>query len=112
MGVNEPQSLEGCADVDLGSNHLPWLQGRELQQLRRVLEYFLLNNQIRKAASRTSWMRTGLRQALGAPLRWRLRNNRYALPWELWVERATQRLATRRSLLTGQELGHGIQEVC
>jgi anaerobic magnesium-protoporphyrin IX monomethyl ester cyclase len=111
-GVHEPQSLEEWTDVDLGSNHLPWLQGKELQQLKRILEYFLLNNQIRRAAARTNWIRNGFRQALGAPLRWRLRNNRYALPWELWVARATERLTTRRSLLTGQALGHGMQEVC
>ena len=28
MGVREPQSLEEWANVDLGSNHLPWLQGQ------------------------------------------------------------------------------------
>lgn len=43
MGVREPQSLEEWADVDLGSNHLPWLQGEDLHRLRRMLESFLLN---------------------------------------------------------------------
>ena len=51
MGVREPQSLEEWANVDLGSNHLPWLQGRELDRLKRMLEFFLLHNQIRKAAA-------------------------------------------------------------
>ena len=50
MGVREPQSLEEWANVDLGSNHLPWLQGRELDRLKRMLEFFLLHNQIRKVA--------------------------------------------------------------
>jgi hypothetical protein len=96
----------------LGSNHLPWLQGKDLQRLKRILEYFLLNNQIRKAAARTPWIQNGFRRALGAPLRWRLRNERYAIPWELWLARITERLVSRRSLLTGQPLGHGMQEVC
>jgi len=43
MGVREPQSLDEWADVGLGSNHLPWLQGEDLHRLRRMLESFLLN---------------------------------------------------------------------
>ncbi len=112
MGVREPQSLEEWADVDLGSNHLPWLQGRSLARLKRMLEFFLLNNQIRRAAIHAPWIRRSVRRALGAPLRWRLRKNEFAVPWELWLARATERLVTRRSLLTGQTLGHGMQDVC
>jgi anaerobic magnesium-protoporphyrin IX monomethyl ester cyclase len=112
LGVREPQSLEDWADVDLGSNHLPWLQGRSLARLKRMLEFFLLNNQIRKAANHAPWIRQSVRLALGAPLRWRLRKNEFAIPWELWLARATERLVTRRSLLTGQALGHGMQDVC
>jgi len=112
LGVSEPQTLEAWANVDLGSNHLPWLQGRELNRLKRMLEFFLLNNHLRKVAVGTPWMRRGVRRALGAPLRWRLRRNEFAIPWELWLARATERLVTRRSLLTGQSLRHGMQEVC
>jgi len=96
MGVREPHSLEEWADVSLGSNHLPWLQGEDHRRLTRMLEYFLLNNQMRRT--------TALRRALGVPLRWRLRNNQFAFPWELWVARATEKLITRRSLLTGEPL--------
>jgi len=111
-GVHEPQSLEEWANVDLGSNHLPWLRGEELRRLKRMLEYFLLNNQIRRTAAKVPWVRGGIRRALGAPLRWRLQKNHYGFPWELWVARTTERIVTRRSLLTGQSLGHGMQEVC
>jgi|SRR5579884_507189 len=111
-GVHEPQSLEEWADVSLGSNHLPWLRGKELSRLKRMLEYFLLNNQIRRSSAAFPWIRGGVRRALGAPLRWRLRKNRFDFPWELWVAKATERLVTKRSLLTGQSLGHGMQEVC
>ena len=112
MGVREPQSLEEWANVELGSNHLPWLQGKELNRLKRTLEFFLLHNQIRRAAARTPWIRQRLRQAMGVPVRWRLRKNQFAIPWELWLARATERLVTRRSLLTGQALHQGMQEVC
>jgi radical SAM superfamily enzyme YgiQ (UPF0313 family) len=112
MGLREPQSLEEWQSLALGRNVLPWLQGEELQRLRRSLEYFLLNNQIRKATQSKSWLREGFRQALGAPIRWRIGKNRYSFPWELWISRVAQRVVTRRSLLTGQKLAERMQEVC
>lgn len=112
MGVEEPRSLEGWQDIALGHNVLPWLQGEELRRLRTSLEYFLLNNHIRKATRNSPWLRKGVRRALGASLRWRIAKNRYSFPWELWVSRAAQRITTRRSLLTGQKLSERMQEVC
>ncbi len=112
MGLREPQSLEEWASLPLGRNMLPWLQGEELRRLRRSLEYFLLNNQIRKATKQSAWFRRGFRRALGAPIRWRIGTNRYSFPWELWVSRTVERLVTRRSLLTGQKLSERMQEVC
>jgi anaerobic magnesium-protoporphyrin IX monomethyl ester cyclase len=112
MGVREPRSLQEWASVSLGSNHLPWLQGEDLRRLKRMLEYFLLNNQIRRSAPGYSWAKNGLRKVLEKPLRWRLRGSHYSFPWELWVARAAERLVTRRSLLTGQALSHEMQEIC
>ncbi len=112
MGVREPQSLEQWADVSLGNNLLPWLQGEELRRLRRMLEYFLLNNHMRRIAVESPRLGRSFRRALGAPLRWRLKSNQYAFPWELWVARTTERLVTRRSLITGQALNHNIKAVC
>jgi anaerobic magnesium-protoporphyrin IX monomethyl ester cyclase len=110
MGVREPQSLEEWERLPLGKNVLPWLRGPDLERLHRMLEYFLLNNQIRNVAA-VPWLR-GARRALGAPLRWRLRKRYFAFPWELWVARTTERLVTRRSLLTGQALSHDMEEAC
>jgi len=104
MGVREPQSLDEWAELPLGRNTLPWLQGKELEKLWRMLEFFLLNNQLRKATKDYPRLRTGLRRALGAPLRWRLRSNLYSFPWELWVGRNLEKIVTRRSLVTGQPL--------
>jgi anaerobic magnesium-protoporphyrin IX monomethyl ester cyclase len=112
MGMREPQSFEEWKVMSLGHNLLPWLQGEELQRLRRSLEYFLLNNQIRKATQGKAWLQERFRQLLGAPIRWRIGKNRYSFPWELWVSRAAQRVVTRRSLLTGQKLSERMQEVC
>jgi anaerobic magnesium-protoporphyrin IX monomethyl ester cyclase len=112
MGVREPQSLKEWETFALGVNVLPWLQGEELQRLRRSLEYFLLNNQIRKAAKKLPWLRRNIRRVVGAPVRWRIRKNRYSFPWELWLSRTVEKVVTHRSLLTGQTLTEREQEVC
>ena len=112
MGVREPQSLEEWAELPLGRNTLPWLQGDELRKLQRMLEFFLLNNQLRKATKNHPRLRAGLRRALGAPLRWRLKVNRYSFPWELWVGRKLEQIVTRRSLVTGQPLREQGADVC
>jgi radical SAM superfamily enzyme YgiQ (UPF0313 family) len=112
LGVREPQSLQEWADMPLGANLLPWLQGEELKRLQRMLEFFLLNNQLRKVTKNHPRLRRGVRRLLGAPLRWRIRKSAYSFPWELWVARKTEQLVTRRSLLTGQPLRVGAGEVC
>ena len=112
LGIREPQSLREWVDLPLGKSILPWLQGEELGRLRRALEFFLLNNQLRRATRRHSLLRGGLRKVLGAPLRWRIRSNRYSFPWELWVARKAEKFVTRRSLVTGQPLSESIGDVC
>lgn len=111
MGVREPQSLEEWETLALGTNVLPWLRGDELRRLRRSLDYFLLNNQIRKVTATIPWGKRSIRRMLGAPVRWRIGKSRYSFPWELWVSRAVEKVVTRRSLLTGQPLER-TQEVC
>jgi radical SAM superfamily enzyme YgiQ (UPF0313 family) len=112
LGVREPQTLEQWADLPLGANVLPWLQGKELQRLRTMLEFFLVHNQIRKATKDHALLRRGVRRLLSAPLRWRIRSQKYSFPWELWVARSAQNWVTRRSLLTGQSLSTKMEEVC
>ena len=112
LGVREPQSLEQWADLPLGTNLLPWLQGKELQRLRTMLQFFLVHNQIRKATKSHALLRRGVRRLLSAPLRWRIRSQQYSFPWELWVARTAESWVTRRSLLTGESLSTKMEEVC
>jgi anaerobic magnesium-protoporphyrin IX monomethyl ester cyclase len=112
MGLREPQSLSEWAELPLGRNTLPWLQGKELRRLERMLDFFLLNNQLRNATKDNPRLRTSFRRALGAPLRWRLRSNKYSFPWELWVGRKLEKIVTRRSLVTGQPLSAQGADAC
>lgn len=112
LGVHEPQSLEEWAALPLGANVLPWLQGRDLQRLRTMLQFFLVHNQIRKATKDHALLRRGVRRLLSAALHWRIRSRRYSFPWELWVARSAEKWTTRRSLLTGQTLSTKMEQVC
>ena len=104
LGVSEPHSLRGWMDMPLGANMLPWLRGKELARLQRMLEYFLLNSQLCRQTGSYSWLWRAVRFVVQSPIRWRLRSSEYFFPWELWLAGLSERLVLRRSLVTGQEL--------
>lgn len=111
-GLREPRSLEEWAAVGLGQAELPWLSAASAKTLQRSLSYFLLTSQLTKASrqSGSKAFKAGVR-LLRKPLNWRLRNHYFQLPFELWLSLAQQWLTVRRSLLTGQSLGHQLKEV-
>jgi anaerobic magnesium-protoporphyrin IX monomethyl ester cyclase len=104
LGVPEPHSLQEWMDMPLGANMLPWLKGKELARLERLVEYFLLNSKYCRQTARLSSLRQAVQFVTQSPIRWRLRSNQCFFPWELWLARLSERLALRRSLVTGQEL--------
>jgi anaerobic magnesium-protoporphyrin IX monomethyl ester cyclase len=104
LGVPEPHSLVEWMDMPLGANMLPWLKGKELARLNRMVEYFLLNSQICRQTSTHSRLRQAVQSIIRSPIRWRLNSNRGSFPWELWLAALSERFAQRRSLITGQEL--------
>ncbi len=112
LGVREPRSLREWADLPLGKNVLPWLTGRELDRMRRMLHYFLLNNQISNPKRKVSGAVRKLRRIVSKPLAWRIRNNKYSVPLELWLANWTSKVTARRSLFSGQELSHDMSDVC
>jgi anaerobic magnesium-protoporphyrin IX monomethyl ester cyclase len=108
-GLAEPQTLAGWADIDLGGNSLPWLQGDAYKTLQRGISYFLLNNQLNKARRKSkSAAVQSLVSLMREPLHWRLRHHSFGWPVELWLSMARQWLVVRRSLLTGQPLSNGL----
>ena len=109
LGIEEPESLEKWAAMDLGGSHLPWLEGESYATLQRGIRYFLLHNSVNKARRRAR--SRSARIALGVlrkPLDWRIRNHAFAWPVELWLAMAQAWLVVRRSLLTGQPLSHSL----
>ena len=91
---------------------MPWLTEEASTGLSRSMSYFMLSNQLGKLGSRTRSRisRKGM-QLLQKPLHWRLKHQAFSLPVELWFSMAQQWLVVRRSLLTGDPLGHQLKEV-
>ncbi len=103
LGVIEPQTLEDWMTMPLGANLLPWLRGRELARLDRMLEYFLLLNQVRHKSGAGN-LQKHIGRLISRPIRWRLDSCHFSFPWEIWLSRVSEYLVTRRSLVTGQPL--------
>jgi radical SAM superfamily enzyme YgiQ (UPF0313 family) len=103
LGVVEPMTLEDWMTMPLGANFLPWLKGRELARLERMLEYFLLLNQVRHKSG-ASKLQKRVARLVSQPVRWRINSNQFSVPWELWLSRLSKNLVRRRSLVTGQPL--------
>ncbi len=112
MGVKEPTTLEEWAELPLGKNVLPWLHGAELRRLERMLDYFMVNNNIRNTMQKAKYTGRLLNALLSTPMKWRLHSKMFFFPWEVWLARATDRVVSRRSLITGVPLPPNPQEVC
>ena len=112
MGVKEPTTLEEWAELPLGKNVLPWLRGAELRRLERMLDYFMVNNNIRNTMQKAKYTGRLLNALLSTPMKWRLQSKMFFCPWEVWLARITDRVVSRRSLITGVPLPSKPQEVC
>jgi anaerobic magnesium-protoporphyrin IX monomethyl ester cyclase len=111
-GLPEPQSLIEWASMGLGETNLPWLSPEQSETLARSMSYFMLANQLTKRSgkARSGVGRAGI-ELLRKPLHWRLKNNAFSLPFELWGSRAKEWLVVRRSLLTGEPLSRQLRGV-
>jgi radical SAM superfamily enzyme YgiQ (UPF0313 family) len=114
LGVNEPKSLQAWGDLALGVNMLPWLQDTNLDRFHRMLDYFLLNGQLarRSRARQANLLRRLIQQIIDKPVQWRISQNQYAFPWEIWLSQFSERIVKRRSLITGKELPTEAAHVC
>ena len=114
LGVKEPQSLKEWGDLALGVNMLPWLQNTSLTRFNRMLNYFLLGDQLVRAARKTqnSALQTIVRAMIRPSVQYRIANNYYAFPWELRLARLCETLVMRRSLINGNKLPTEAVNVC
>jgi anaerobic magnesium-protoporphyrin IX monomethyl ester cyclase len=112
LNVPEPKSLREWGDMPLGVNPLPWLQGEEFARFDRMLDYFLLNNQLRTRNEQDGWLCRCVLIAIRQPVRWRINSSFYSFPWELWLAHFTEHIVKRRSLITGEVLPTEAVKAC
>jgi anaerobic magnesium-protoporphyrin IX monomethyl ester cyclase len=111
LGVKEPQTLEDWMNMPLGANLLPWLEGRALERLDRMLSFFLLLNQVRRSR-KTTFAQKLISLLIQTPIRWRLGSSFFSFPWEMWLAKFSEGIVKRRSLVTGQALPVESANVC
>jgi anaerobic magnesium-protoporphyrin IX monomethyl ester cyclase len=97
--------------MPLGANLLPWLRGRDLVRLERMLAYFLLLNQTHRSR-RTTFAQRLTSFLVQTPIRWRLDSSFFSFPWEIWLAQLSEHIVKRRSLVTGQALPAEPANVC
>lgn len=80
-GYRLPDTLEGWSDFEIHARGGPWVDPSVQRRIERFGYYASL-----AWGEAPAWKRP-----LAALARWRCRRDRYELPWELWVSRATRR---------------------
>ena len=107
LGVEPPASLAGWADFFPRYTTLPWLEGREHARVQTMRDYLRIAFDRKPIASdRRSKLARSVDRAISLPARWRLKRDVYALPFELWLKRASKGLtaAPAKPMVDAQQL--------
>jgi radical SAM superfamily enzyme YgiQ (UPF0313 family) len=85
-GIETPNTFEGWADFFPRYTKLPWLNGREHQQLQVMREYLRIAfDRAPIAADRRTRFTRLAQKCISLPARWRLDTGFYSFPAELWL---------------------------
>jgi radical SAM superfamily enzyme YgiQ (UPF0313 family) len=97
IGIDVPTSFEGWADFFPRYTELPWLKGKEHRRLQVMRDYLRIAfDRIPIAAQRRNSLTRIAQKSISIPARWRLRNDFYAAPFELWLnEKLKRRMAMK-----------------
>jgi anaerobic magnesium-protoporphyrin IX monomethyl ester cyclase len=86
MGIEVPKTLEGWADYFPRYTQLPWLKGKEHERLQITRDYLRIAFDRIPIATDTRGPITRIAQkSLSLPARWRLDNDVYKYPVEIWL---------------------------
>lgn len=91
-GLVPPQSFEEWADFYPRLTVLPWLAGKKYQRLQAIRQYLRFGyHQVKVGEQKFSRRHRLVLNALRPFARYRIRNHRYGLPWEIEGYRLLQR---------------------
>ena len=93
LGIDPPKTFEGWADFFPRYTVLPWLNGRNHRRVQVMRDYLRVAfNRVPIASDRRRRVTRLVHQAISLPARWRLDHGVYALPFEIWLKNAANRL--------------------
>jgi radical SAM superfamily enzyme YgiQ (UPF0313 family) len=105
FGIDVPTTFEGWADFFPRYTELPWLKGREHQRLQVMRDYLRMAfDRIPIAAQRRSSFTRMAQRSISMPARWRLRNDFYAAPFELWLNDKLKKRMTHKPAVDAKRL--------
>ena len=88
LGVQTPDSLEGWVDFFPRYTKLPWLNGRDHEELQIMRDYLRIAFDRIPISADTRKPITRLAQkCISLPARWRLDHGAYRFPVELWLNK-------------------------
>jgi anaerobic magnesium-protoporphyrin IX monomethyl ester cyclase len=86
LGIEVPTSFEGWADFFPRYTTLPWLKGREHKRLQVMRDYLRIAfDRVPIAADRRTPFTRIVQKSISLPARWRLQQDLYGFPVELWI---------------------------
>ena len=104
-GIELPEHFAGWADFFPRYTELPWLKGREHRRIQVMREYLRMAFHRIPISKRPRRLPAGLHDMLGRVARWRLDNDIYALPAEVWLKNlATASAAPSKPVVDAQQL--------
>ena len=87
LGIDVPKTLEGWTDYFPRYTVLPWLKGKDHQEVQTMREYMRVAfNRVPVSRFDRSWVNRMVHELISVPARWRLDHNFYKLPVDLWVK--------------------------
>jgi anaerobic magnesium-protoporphyrin IX monomethyl ester cyclase len=105
LGIEPPESLEGWADFFPRYTRLPWLDGRDHDNLQVMRDYLRIAfDRIPIAAMRRTPVTRLAQKCISLPARWRVDHSFYRFPIELWVNKHLKKLATFKPAVDAKRL--------
>jgi radical SAM superfamily enzyme YgiQ (UPF0313 family) len=93
LGIQVPKKLEEWADFFPKYTVLPWLKDAEHERVQAMRDYIRVAfRRVNIGRFRKGVLASLVYRWIAAPARWRLDHDFYALPFEVWLKRAVDRL--------------------
>ena len=104
-GIELPENFEGWSDFFPRYTELPWLKGSEHRRVQVMREYLRMAFRRIPIAKQSKHPLPVFRDLMGRAARWRLDNDVYGLPAELWLKNLVATLtAPAKPVVDAQQL--------